>query len=111
MTRLWGRLLAGMGGRRSRTLGALLAAAALSGCGVSGSSDVHQAASDAAHAAQTVTQLSQKAMRSWYPAAVAGNGRQLSQAQARDCLRRAWNEWLGELKRNGYDPNKVAQGK
>lgn len=111
MTRLYPRLLAARRGRGRRTLGAVLAAAALGGCGASGSGDVKQAVGDAARAAQAVTQLSQTAVRSWCPAAVAGNGRQLTQAQARDCLRRAWNGWLGELKRNGYDPRKIAQGK
>ena len=111
MTRLYPRLLAARRGRGRRTLGAVLAAAALGGCGASGSGDVNQAVGDAARAAQAVTQLSQKAVRSWCPVAVAGDGRQLTQAQARDCLRRAWNGWLGELKRNGYDPRKIAQGK
>ena len=111
MTKFRRPLPAGIQGGRGRTLGAVLVAAALGGCGVSTSSDVNQAVGDAAHAAQAVTQLSEKAMRSWCPAAVAGDGRGLSQAQARDCLRRAWNGWLGELKRNGYDPSKVARGK
>jgi hypothetical protein len=111
MTRLHPRLLAASGGPGWRTLGAMLAAAALGGCGPPGSGDVNQAVGDAARAAQAVTQLSQKAVRSWCPAAVAGDGRQLTQAQARDCLRRAWNGWLGELKRNGYDARAIAQGK
>ena len=104
------RLFAGVRDHRSAALGILLAAVALGGCGTSTSSEVNQAVGDAAHAAQAVTQLSQKAMRSWCPAAVAGDGRPLSQAQARDCVRQAWNGWLGELKRNGYDPRKVARG-
>jgi hypothetical protein len=111
MTRLYPRLRAVSGRRGRRTLGAVLAAVALGGCGASGSGDVNQAVGDAARAAQAVTQLSKQAMRSWCPAAVAGDGRQLTQAQARDCLRRAWNGWLGELERNGYDPREIAQGK
>jgi hypothetical protein len=111
MTRLCRRLLVATKGGGRRTLTAVLAAAALGGCGASASGDVSQAVGDAARAAQAVTQLSKQAMQSWCPAAVAGDGRQLTQAQARDCLRRAWNGWLGELKRNGYDPNKVGEGK
>ena len=61
MTRLYPRLLAARRGRGRRTLGAVLAAAALGGCGASGSGDVNQAVGDAARAAKAVTQLSQKA--------------------------------------------------
>ena len=99
------------GWRGTVTVTAVLAAVALGGCGGSVSSEVNQAVGDPTRAARAATQLSQKAMQSWCPAAVASNGRRLSQAQARDCLRRAWNGWLSELKRNGYDPNKVAQRK
>jgi hypothetical protein len=84
--------------------------AALAGCGVSGN-EVNQAVGDAAHAAHAATQLSNQAMRSWCPAAVADDGRRLTQVQARDCLQRAWNGWLTELKRSGYDPRQIAQGK
>ena len=110
MTRLRRRLPGGAGGHPTAgALGVVLAVVALAGCGVSGS-DVNQAVGGAAHAAQAVTHLSEKAMRSWCPAAVADDGRQLSQGQARDCLQRAWNGWLNELKRNGYDPRRIAQG-
>jgi hypothetical protein len=100
-----------MARKRGAALGVVLVALALGGCGTSTSSEVSQAVGDAAHVAHAVTQLSEKAMRSWCPAAVAGDGRELTQTQARRCLRRAWNGWLGELKRNGYDPNKVGEGK
>ena len=86
----------------------MLAALALGGCGAG---EVNEAVRDASQAAHAVTRLSEKAMRSWCPAAVCNGGRRLSRAQARDCLRRASNGWLGELKRNGYDPRKIAQGK
>ena len=50
-------------------------------------------------------------MGSWCPRSVADGGRRLSQAQARDCLKRAWNGWLSELRHDGYDPRKIAQAK
>ncbi len=53
------------------------------------------------------TRLSVQLMRSWCPHAVAGGGRGLTEAQARGCLRQAWDAWLRELRRNGYDPNRV----
>jgi hypothetical protein len=96
--------------RMGATVSAVLVVAALVGCG-STASEVDQAVGDAAQAAHAVTQLSQKAMRSWCPAAVADGGRSLTQAQARACLRRAWNGWLAELKRHGYNPQQVARGK
>jgi hypothetical protein len=83
--------------RAAGTLGVLLAAATLAGCG----NQVSQAVGDAAQAAHTVTSLSEKAMRSWCPAAVADGGRGLTQTHARGCLRRAWGAWLGELERHG----------
>ena len=111
MTRLYRRLLAASTGRGRRMLGAVLAAAALGGCGVSATGTSTRRWGTRPVRRKRVTQLSEHAMRSWCPAAVAGDGRQLTQAQARDCLRRAWNGWLGELERNGYDPNKVGEGK
>jgi hypothetical protein len=89
----------------------VLLAVVIGGCGTSTSSEVNQAVGDTAHVAHAVTELSEKAMRSWCPAAAADDARRLTQARARECLRRAWNGWLGELKRNGYDPNKVGEGK
>ena len=63
----------------------------------------------AARASGATTQLSQQLMRSWCPQAVAGGGRRLTEAQARDCLRRAWDAWLRELRQNGYDPTRVGR--
>ncbi|HEY2595273.1 MAG TPA: hypothetical protein VGK33_15380 [Chloroflexota bacterium] len=97
--------------KRGAAIGVVLVTVALGACGTSTSSEVNQAVGDAGHVAHAVTQLSENAMRSWCPAAVADNGRRLTQTQARGCLRRVWNGWLGELKRNGYDPNKVGEGK
>jgi hypothetical protein len=97
-------------GHGSGALGTLLVALAIGGCGASTSNEVNQVVGETAHVAHAVTQLSEKAMRSWCPAAVTDDGQQLTQAEARECLRRAWNGWLGELKRNGYDPNKVGEG-
>ena len=37
-------------------------------------------------------------------------GRDLSQPQARKCLRRARDAWLRELRRGGYDPGQVGRG-
>ena len=95
------------GGRSSAPVAALLAAVALAGCG---GSTANQAVSDAAHVAQAVTQLSKRQMGSWCPRSVADGGRALSQAEARECLRRAWNGWLSELRHDGYDPRKIARG-
>ena len=95
------------GSRACQPVAALLAAVALAGCG---GSTANQAVSDAAHVAHVVTQLSKRQMRSWCPRSVADGGRALSQAEARECLRRAWNGWLSELRRDGYDPRKIAQG-
>jgi len=92
------------------TLGAVLTTAALIGCG-STASEVNQAVGDAAKTAHLATQLSHKTMRSWCPAAVTDGGRNLTRGQARACLRRAWNGWLTELKRDGYNPYQVAQEK
>jgi len=92
------------------TLAAVLTTAALVGCG-STASEVNQAVGDAAETAHLMTQLSHKTMKSWCPAAVTDGGRNLTQAQARTCLRRAWNSWLTELKRDGYSPQQVAQGR
>ena len=96
--------------RIGATVSAVLVVGALVGCG-STANEVNQAVGAAAQAAHAVTQLSQKAMRSWCPAAVADGGRNLTQAQARACLHRAWTGWLDELKRYGYNPQQVAQGK
>ena len=103
-------LLPGARGRRSGALGILVVALALGGCGASTSSEVNQVVGETARVAHAVTQLSENAMRSWCPAAVADDGQRLTQVEARECLRRAWNGWLRELKRNGYDPNKVSEG-
>lgn len=110
MTSASRRLCEGVRRKRIAALGLVLAALALGACGTSTSSEVNQAVGEAAHVAHAVTQLSEKAMRSWCLAAVADDGRRLTQTQARECLHRAWNGWLGELKRNGYDPNKVGEG-
>jgi hypothetical protein len=85
------RLFPGARGQRSGALGLLLVALAFGGCGTSTSSEVNQAVGETAHVAHAVTQLSENAMRSWCRAAVAHSGRRLTQAQASDCLRRAWN--------------------
>jgi hypothetical protein len=87
--------------RRCACLAALVALA-VGGCG--GTSD---ALGGAAGASAATTQLSRQLMRSWCPQAVAGGGRRLTEAQARDCLHRAWDAWLRELRRNGYDPTRV----
>ena len=111
MTRLYPRLLAARRGRGRRTLGAVLAAAALGGCGASGSGDVNQAVGDAAHAAQAVTQLSQtgdavlvsRGGRRRRAPAHSGAGARLSAAGVERMAGRAQTQRLR--------PEKIAQGK
>jgi type IV pilus biogenesis protein CpaD/CtpE len=99
--------------RALRTAPALLAtAAALAAAGcASSSAEIGQAVSAATRAAHAVTQLSENALRSWCPQAVAAGGSDLTQAEARGCLQRAWDGWMNELKRHGYNPQEAAQGK
>jgi hypothetical protein len=85
---------------------AALVALAVGGCGGT-SGALSRAVSGAAGASGAATQLSRQLMRSWCPQAVADAGRRLTEAQARDCLHRAWDTWLRELRRNGYDPTRV----
>ena len=92
--------------RHRRPWAAALIALTLAGCGGT-SAAVSHAVSDAAGASGAATRLSVQLMRSWCPHAVAGRGRGLTEAQARGCLRQAWDAWLRELRRNGYDPNRV----
>jgi hypothetical protein len=85
---------------------AALIALAVGGCG--GTTDaLRQAVSGAARASGATTHLSEQLMRSWCPQAIADGGRRLTQAQARRCLQHAWDAWLGELRRDGYDPSQV----
>ena len=94
--------------RRRRPLAAALIALTLAGCG--GTSDaLSHAVSGAASASGAATCFSHQLMRSWCPQAVAAGGRRLTEAQARGCLRQAWDAWLHELRRNGYDPNRVGR--
>jgi hypothetical protein len=91
-----------------RVSAAALIALAVGGCG--GTSDaLSHAASGAARASGATTRLSQQLMRSWCPQAVASGGRRLTEAQARGCLQRAWDAWLRDLRRNGYDPSRVGR--
>ena len=94
--------------RHHRPWAAALIALTLAGCGGS-SAAVSQAISGAARASGAATRFSQQLMRSWCPQAVAGGGGRLTEAQARGCLRQAWDAWLHELRRNGYDPNRVGR--
>lgn len=60
---------------------------------------------------RAVTGQSQQLMGSWCPRAVAAGGRKLTKGSARACLQRAWQDWLSELRRNGYEPGKVGGGR
>jgi len=93
--------------RRRRPWAAALIALTMAGCGTSDA--LSHAVSGAARASGAATRLSQQLMRSWCPQAVAGGGRHLTEAQARGCLRQAWDAWLHELRRNGYDPSRVGR--
>lgn len=84
------------------------AATALTMAGCGGTSDaLSHAISGAARVSKATTGISQQLMRSWCPQAVADGGRRLTEAQARRCLQKAWDGWLRELRRNGYDPGQV----
>jgi len=104
------RLACARAAPRSRwgALAGVLAALALAGCGTPWA-DVNRAVGEAGHAAGAVTRLSQNAVRSWCPQAGVNGGRDLTQTQARACLQRAWQGWLGELRRNGYNPSQVGR--
>ncbi len=94
--------------RRRRPWAAALIAPTVGGCG--GTSDaLSDAVNGAARASSAATRSSQRLMRSWCPRAGAAGGRGLTDAQARGCLRQAWDAWLRELRRNGYDPNRVGR--
>ena len=93
---------------RRRVWAAALIALTLAGCGAT-SDPLSHAVSGAAQAARDTTRFSQQLMRSWCPPAAAAGGRRLTQAQARGCLRQAWDAWLHELRRNGYDPSRVGR--
>lgn len=90
-----------------RASAAALIALTLAGC--RGTSDaLSHAVSGAARVSKATTRLSQQLMRSsWCPQAVADGGRRMTAAQAHACLQRAWDGWLRELRRNGYDPSQV----
>ena len=91
-----------------RAAATALIALTLSGCGATSDALSHPV-SGAARASKAATRLSQQLMRSWCPQAVAGGGHRLSEAQARGCLQQAWDGWLRELRRNGYDPSRVGR--
>ncbi len=83
---------------------------ALAGCGVP-RDEVRHVVGGAGGVARAVTSVSHQLVRSWCPQALTDGGRELSQAQARGCLARAWQDWLRELRRSGYDPLQVANGR
>jgi hypothetical protein len=91
-----------------RAAAAALTALTLAGCG--GAPDaLSHAVNGAAQASRAATRLSEQLMRSSCPQALAGGGRHLTEAQAHGCLQQAWDGWLHELRRNGYDPNRVGR--
>ena len=90
---------------RRRAWLAALVALAIGGYGTSDT--LSRAVGGAARTSGATTRLSRQLMRSWCPKGVADGGRRLTAAQSRDCLHRAWDAWLRELRRNGYDPTRV----
>jgi hypothetical protein len=96
--------------RRAVAVGGVLVtlAPALAGCGAPDRSDIPPVVGGAAHVAHAITGLSRQLMRSWCPQASANGGPGLNEEQARACLRRAWQSWLRQLQRNGYDPRQIA---
>jgi hypothetical protein len=93
---------------RRRALVAALIALAVGGCGET--SDAEATRSAARRACRGPPRGSpRQLMRSWCPEAVAGARRRLTEARARGCVRHAWDVWLRELRRNGYDPTRVGR--
>jgi len=95
---------------RTFVLAGVVFAVALAGCGVP-RDEVRHVVGGAGGVARAVTSFSRQLVRSWCPQALTDGGRELSQAQARGCLARAWQDWLRELRRSGYDPVRVADGR
>jgi hypothetical protein len=97
--------------RALRTRVAVLVATTLAGCGgVPSDSHRRRVVDDPVRAAGATTRLSQRLLRQWCPQAVRHGGRDLTQPQARKCLRRARDAWLRDLRRGGYDPGQVGRG-
>jgi len=98
----------GAAGRGRGALVGVLAALALAGCGTP-ASELSHALGVAARASQAASSLSRRLLDGWCPHALAGDGRDLTETQARACLRRAWQGWLRELRRDGYNPSRVGR--
>jgi hypothetical protein len=73
------------------------------------SARLSHAVSGATHVAGATTPFSPQLVRSWCARAARATRRPLTYAQARGCLRQAWNAWRLELRRNGYDPSRVGR--
>lgn len=91
---------------RLSPLAAACAALTIAGCGGVPTTPAH-ALRDSAKLSHDAIDFSHSTMRRWCPAAVQNDGRDLTQAQARACLRRAAVEYRAVLKKDGYDPTTV----
>jgi tellurite resistance protein len=94
---------------------ATVAAALLAGCGgspVSPSDVAHprRALRDAAEVSAATAAASQHFMERICAKAVINDGRDLTRAEAQQCVRRLRDGYLRELRRDGYDPQAAATG-
>lgn len=95
--------------------GALLAVAAITFAGC-GAQDAIPTPSSPAEAIEQASDLSQRAvvtsdrlMRKACPELRRGHEDDLTQQQAKRCLRRGWEMYRDELRKHGYDPENVAR--
>jgi hypothetical protein len=96
---------------RARHLVAALAVVAAIGIGGCGASvDPSHLIGNAAKLTAKITQMTQAYLHHWCPHAFENNAKHLTQREARGCLQRAKNDYLGILHKSGYDPSKIVAG-
>lgn len=98
-----------------RTLTATLAAVTLTaaGCGPDYElpTDPGAAVRDAARVVRNISAAEHAFLAQWCPDAFTNGGRDLTTPEARACLHKAKNAYLTELRKVGYDPEAIADGR
>jgi xanthine dehydrogenase iron-sulfur cluster and FAD-binding subunit A len=86
------------------------AALALGGCGAGPATPTspEQALRNGAHMSEAARVASRRMLRELCPKAARNAGRDLTQAEAKRCLGRAWNRYRQTMRRYGFDPEQVA---